>query len=202
MDKVFLTRTWNVDCSNISFENFVWQLKSTFREAVNTYHNSNYNKWLQKEYENLNNSINSKMEYWTKFANNKYKTEHGKNQFLEGKRTEVITECMKWNKGRQFDELTYFDFDVEPWENGIHGFCVITKEVLESENSLKALYEHLTNNKYFKRAKGWAFYNYPGFRPKIELIVDEETKAEMEADAKNLSDSIAKFYEGCRYWGD
>jgi len=202
MKKEFLSQTCILDCTNITFDNFVWQLKSTFRQAVHNYHNANYNKWLKNQYTRLNERIESDMQYWVKIADKKYKSERGKQKFLEDKREEVIIQSMESCKRNQFDELTYFDFDVEPLENSIHGYCIITKESLENENSLKALYEHLINNKYFKRAKGWVFYNYKGFRPQIELIVDEDVQKEMEMDKKNLSDAINNFYANCKYCGD
>ena len=74
---------------------------------------------------------------------------------------------------------------------------------------LSRCFEAVKDNRYFKKATGWKLTytasdnSYrSSFRPHIELIVDEETAAQMKKDADDLTESVREFYKGCTYWGD
>jgi hypothetical protein len=100
--------------------------------------------------------------------------------------------------------ITFFDFECEPWKNGISNCCVISKTELDEK--LPKTFEFLKDNKYFNGAIGWRL-GFDGeewchFRPQIELILPVELEIQFKNEQKKLTDDINRFYTDCRYCGD
>ena len=195
----------NLNCANMTADEFIMAMFSDMLEAE-----EKYNEMYVPEYVN---SIINYFEYCmrsarnraTKFAEKKWKTEKKRNEYIK---KELEKTRDSYNHDKYYDSLSFFDFDVNPGEMGISGDCCLSFKGL-TMNALKRCFEKVKDNKYFKKATGWKLtYECSNnsvstcFRPHIELIVDAETKAQMEKDERDLTESVRKFYEGCTYWGD
>ena len=204
----YITRTLvtrNIDCSNITAEEFVKAMFSDFLEAEEKY-NENYipewEAWKIKSFED-------RMKWAYKSASD-YAVKHWK---TERKRNEYIDKMMKkahdeYNISTYYDSLSFFDFDLEPGKNGLSGNCCISYKNL-TPKALERCFNEVKDNRYFKKATGWKFTymahedSYRScFRPHIELIVDAETEAAMKKEAADLAEDIRRFYANCTYWGD
>ena len=195
----------HIDCSNITEDEFISSMFSDLLEAQEKYDELYIPEWENNKLKNFYNQIESVRNYATKIAEKKWKTEKKRNAYIE-------REVKKARKEYKFDSfyynLSYFDFDVNPGDMGISGNCVLSYENL-TPNKLRRCFEDVKDNKYFKKAKGWALTyecsenSYrTSFRPQIKLIVDSETEAQMKHDEEVLTNAVNEFYKGCQYWGD
>lgn len=106
------------------------------------------------------------------------------------------------------DDISFFDFDVFPNENGISGSCILEPD--DDEKKMRSCFRSIKQSKYFDKAKGWEFTYETSdkvrkkysFRPQIKLILDDNTQREFDKEEKDLADDIARFYSNCRYCGD
>lgn len=195
----------NIDCSTITAENFISAMFSDFLEAEEKYNDLYIPEWEAYKVNSFFNHMEWARKRATNFAENKWKTEKKRTAYIE-------SEVAKARKDYKWDDfyysLSFFDFDVEPWRNGLSGDCSISYKEL-TPNKLQRCFDKVKDNKYFKKATGWKFTykvsensHCTCFRPHIELITDAETAAQMKKDAENLTESVRKFYEGVTYWGD
>ena len=195
----------NIDCSNITADEFISAMFSDFLEAEEKYNDLYIPEWEAAKV----NSFFSHMEWArkraTNFAEKKWKTEKKRTAYIE---SEVAKARKEYKMSDFYYELSFFDFDVEPWRNDLSGDCCISYKEL-TPNKLLRCFEKVKDNKYFKKAIGWKFTYKASensyctcFRPHIELIVDANTKAQMKKDEADLTASVNKFYENCHYWGD
>ena len=195
----------NINCSNITADEFVRTMFSDFLEAEENYNDLYIPEWEAAKVKNFFSRLEYIRKWANKIAEKKWKTEKKRTAFVEKEVTKAKNE---YKLDNFYYSLSFFDFDVNPGEMGISGDCCISYKDL-TPNKLLRCFEAVKDNKYFKKAMGWKFtYEASNnsyrtcFRPHIELIVDAETEAKMKKDAEDLTESVRKFYEGCTYWGD
>jgi len=195
----------NINCSNITAEEFIKAMFSDFLEAEEKYNDLYIPEWEAQKVKDFNNRLTSVRNRAMKIAEKKWKTEKKRNAFIEN-------EVKKFRKEYKISDfyysLSFFDFKVNPGEMGISGACSISYNDL-TPNNLRRCFETVKDNKYFKKAMGWKLTytassnSYrSSFRPHIELIVDADTATQMKKDADDLTASVNNFYKGCTYWGD
>jgi hypothetical protein len=195
----------NINCSTITAEEFISAMFSDFLEAEEKYNDLYIPEWEARKVKNFFDRLTWARQRATAFAEKKWKTEKKRTAYIE---SEVAKTCKSYKFDDFYYSLSFFDFDVNPGEMGISGDCCISYKEL-TPTKLERCFETVKNNKYFKKAIGWKFtYEATNnsyricFRPHIKLIVDAKTEAEMRKDAKDLTESIDKFYNNCTYWGD
>lgn len=194
---ISLVRREDIDCSKISEEEFIKFMTADLKEAAQLYYDKNK---VEKDEEDKK-YIERETERIKKYAESKYKREHYKQKYIET--------AIKNIKTNPFErKLEYLDFKVEPWKNSIYQDCILEPYKITDEK-LASCFKLIKDNKYFKKATGWALKYHAGentwrssFRPYIDLIVDDNTKAEMEKDEESLAKAISAFYSGSNYWGD
>ena len=195
----------NINCSNITAEEFIQAMFSDFLEAEEKYNDLYIPEWEAYKVKNFNDRMVWVRNWATKIAEKKWKTEKKRTAFIE---KEVEKARKEYKIDSFYYDLSFFDFKVNPGEMGISGDCSISYKELTPVN-LRRCYEAVKDNKYFKKATGWKLTYTAGdnsyrssFRPHIELIVDADTAAQMKKDADDLTASVNNFYKNCTYWGD
>ena len=195
----------NINCSNITENDFVKAMFSDFLEAQEKYDDLYIPEWEAWKVKNFFDKIKWTTNWAKKQAEKRWKTEKKRNAFIAQEVEKVRNE---WAPDNFYYSLSFFDFKVNPGEMGIPGDCVISYRDLTPEKLIKC-FNKVKDNKYFKKAIGWKLtYKADGdsyrsaFRPQIKLIVDPETEAQMKKDAEDLATSVNNFYKNCHYWGD
>lgn len=195
----------NIDCSNITVDEFISMMNSDLLEAQEKYNELYIPEWEAYKLRRFNESLIAIHNRAIKFAEKKWKTEKKRNAYIK-------REVNKARKEYKFDsfyyDLSFFDFKVNPGDMGISDNCILSYRDL-TPNKLRRCFENIKDNKYFKKAKGWTLTyecsenSYrTSFRPQIKLIVDSETEAQMKHDEEVLTNAVNEFYKGCQYWGD
>lgn len=190
-----------VDCSKLTEDDFVSMMTEDVKAACDA-----YNEYVKKDREESKQAyINRMVANARKFAESKWKTEKRRQLHLDDAIAKANAEVASkhWNKG-----IDSFDFKPDERENSIPEVCIIRPEKMD-ETKLRKCFNELCAGPYFKKALGWKFkyeaskngWGY-AFRPYIDMILDESTAAEREADKEHLADSIARFYSNSNYWGD
>jgi hypothetical protein len=129
-------------------------------------------------------------------AEAKYKREYYKNKYISERVEQYKANYNRYNRP---STVTYFDWDVKPWDNG----CKVFKPEMDVEDIRRVLAKDLMEgNKYVINAKGWSIVIEPHSRPYIKLHLSEQLEAEWKADEERLARSIERFYSGSNYWGD
>ena len=195
----------NVNCANLSMDEFVQMMFSDILEAE-----ENYNELYSADYvngviRNFNSYVKCYHDTAVRYAEKKWKTDKKRTQYID-KETDAARK--RYNLDAYWYGLSFFDFDVHPESNGLNGNCCLSIDSL-TFNSLRRCFEAVKDNYYFKNASGWKL-EYEAhdnnhqvcFRPFITLIMPEDVKAKYEQAEKDLTESVRKFYEGCTYWGD
>ena len=195
----------NIDCSNITPEQFISAMFSDFLEAEEKYNNLYIPEWEAYKVKNFFDRLAYTRKWAKGIAEKKWKTEKKRNEFIE---KEVEKARKEYKIDSFYNNLAFFDFDVNPGEMGISGACSISYKEL-TPTTLRRCYETVKDNKYFKQAHGWKLtYEASNnsykvcFRPHIELIVDADVEAQMKSDEEVLTNAVNEFYKGCKYWGD
>lgn len=204
----YITRTLvsrNIDCSTITREEFVKAMFSDFLEAQEKYNELYIPEWEAWKLKNFEDRMKWTRKRAVEYAEKKWKTDRKRNEYIE----KTVNEARKEYKiNNYYDDLSFFDFDVNPGKNVLSGNCCISYDKL-TPSKLEKCFEEIKDNKYFKKATGWELtyeayensYRVSG-RPEIKLIVDDETAAEMKKEAEDLAEDIRCFYKNCHYWGD
>lgn len=195
----------NIDCNNITEDEFVKAMFSDMLEAEEKYNDLYIPEWINKQIEQFNLYMNRAKNNAENFAKNKWKTEKKRTDYIN---LIVTTASATYEPSTFFERLSFFDFDVNPGDNGISGNCCLSYNNL-TFNALARCFNEIKNNKYFKQATGWKLsYEHDEkscrtlSRPQIKLIVSKEVEDQMIKDAKALGESICNFYKNCRYFGD
>ena len=131
------------------------------------------------------------------YAKKKWKREKNQDKYV----AKQMEEFDKMDQTFKFRGISYFDFDLEPWRNGIYGECILSCEVV-NENALGECYDRIKDNKYFKAGQGWILEDHKSSRPQIKLILPTKFQEQFDQDRKNLEEEIRRFYEGTTYFGD
>ena len=198
---VTLVRRENVDCANISKEDFVKFIREDINTAVEEY--AKIVKPLNDQ--KVKDSIEREIKNAISFAEKKWKTQKKRDEYVENAKKNI--ENKKWYL--EDPKRIFFDFKPDTGRMGIPVVCTLSYD--SDDKQLERCYEELVNGKYFKRGTGWAFkyesrskdkINVYSFRPYVDLLLNESDREEQKRDAKNLSDSIERFYSNSNYWGD
>lgn len=191
--KTLITRT--INCSTLSKEEFVKLMAEDLSNAVIEYDNYWKPIYEEKSKKRAEESKAYFLKRATDFANKKWKTEKKRQAYIESEMSKFVAPKM-W-----YSELSYFDFDVEPWTNSLSGNCCLHCDKVNTIQ-LERCYDTIKDNKYFKQALGWILEDHHNSRPQIKLILPIEVQEEFDNDGKKLAEDIARFYEGCTYFGD
>jgi len=180
---------------------FVKRLRADIMKAVELW-DQKYKTAYQIEMANDFSEMLPKMKAkFEKFAELHWKTENRRTEYVQIELAKWIaerTKAISTNSG--YYGITFFDIDLEPWSNGIHGSCILSVNNL-SDEKLLACWEDIKDNEYFMAADGWQFENGTG-RPQIKLHLPKELQKKFKDEEQDLSDAIANFYKGCTYFGD
>jgi len=195
----------DVNCSNISMDDFVQMMFSDILEADEKYNELYCPEYVASIVRNFESFVESHRKQAVRYAENKWKTEKKRNAYIE---QEVNKARKNFSRNKYYYNLSFFDFNVHPESNRLSGNCCLSINHL-TFNALRSCFESVKDNYYFKNALGWKL-NYEAnennhkvcFRPYIELIMPEDVKAKYEQAEKDLTESVNNFYKGCTYWGD
>ena len=204
----YITRTLvtrNIDCANITCEEFVKAMFSDFLEAEEKYNENYIPEWEAWKLKSFKDHMKWIRKRATEYAEKKWKTEKKRNEYINN----AVEKARKEYKvSTYYDSLGFFDFDLEPGKNGLSGNCCISYKGL-TPKALERCFNEVKDNRYFKKATGWKFTYESNensfrscFRPHIDLIVDAETEAAMKKEAADLAEDIRRFYANCSYPGD
>lgn len=193
-----------VDCSKISFEEFLLMITTDINSALVEYDRL-YIPWLKdarkREYEYRLNSTRSRAE---EFALRKWKTESRRQKYIDNAIQEFKD---NFKTGNNYNRLSFFDFDTDP--SKMSSTAVISVESINNKNYMHRIYDALVNSKYFTKGIGWELCYQASeksydiaFRPQIKLIVTDQVAQEMETDRQNLNKSVSEFYANTVYFGD
>ena len=199
---VTLVRREDIDCANISKEDFVKFIGEDLKTAVDEYCKiaQPINDQRKKEL------VERDVEAAIKFAEKKWKTAKKRNEYIENARKN--SEAKKW--WLDDPKRIFFDFKPDKGDMGINDVCILRGEGT-NEQQLEKCYEEVKDSKYFKKATGWAFkyesrqkdkISTYAFRPYVDLLLDESTRAEQKRDEEKLANAIQSFYSNSDYWGD
>ena len=196
--EVLVTR--NVDCKNLSKDEFVNMMLTDTAQAKKNYDDAHYNKELESHYKYIEEKIERDKLRAIEYACKKWKTEKKRNEYVN----KMMVESEKESKNIRFwyNGITFFDFDFNPGDNGISGNCVVSidKDVATVTRALECCFDEIKDNKYFKEALGWKLLS--SSRPYVELILPEEFEKMFHDEEEALCESIRKFYANTYYFGD
>lgn len=188
--------TRSTKCSDLTPETFAKYMMEDMVEAKKQYDNI----WYDAEYalylKNLENAKSWAIKVATKYAEKHWKTEKKRNEYIQ----KYLEKNLKHYEFK-YHSISYFDFDVRPWDNGISGNCILSYDNMTKEAMIRCFNE-IKDNKYFKGATGWVLEDNYRSRPQIKLILDDKLAKEFKEDKENLAKAIADFYRGCTYFGD
>ena len=194
-----LVRHENLDLSSLSEEDFIKYMLEDFNQAVEEY--SKICKPLNDK--RIADNIEREIKQAIKFAEKKWKTQKKRDEYIENIRKNAQEK--KWYL--EDPKRIFFDLKPDKGNMGIRQECIIDSK--SNEKTLKIAYEEMQKSKYFKKGTGWAFkYDAYGkdkaysFRPYIDILLDENDRAEQKRDEENLSNAISDFYANTNYWGD
>ena len=198
---VTLVRRENINCASLTEEEFVKIMGDDLKSAINEY--VEIVKPLNEKAKQRH--IEYKIKTATKYAEKKWKTQKKRDEYIENIRKNAESEGWYMSDPKRI----FFDFDVDKGSQGISSVCILKNET--DEKQLKQCFEEVKNNRYFKKATGWAFKYESNskeemstycFRPYVDLLLDETTRAEQKRDEENLTQAIQNFYANSNYWGD
>lgn len=198
---VTLVRREDVDCSTISKEEFIKLMGEDLHNAIEEY--GKIIKPLNDE--RLKQYIENDIKQAERFAEKKWKSQKKRDEYIENARKN--TESKKY----YLDDYKriFFDFKPDKGDMGISYDCIL--DIKTDDNQLSKCFDKIKDSKYFKKATGWVFkyesnskdkIGYYSFRPYIDLLLDENSKAEQKRDAEQLAKSVQDFYTNSNYWGD
>lgn len=194
MDTAILITRENIVCSELTKEQFVNMMSEDLTNAL--HEDVRIFKPIAEAqfYHNQEQHLEYVEKRAREFAAKRWKTDKRRDQYV----LDVLSKEKR--NVFEFRPVSYFDFDVEPWKNGISGCCIL--HPCETVENLERCFEYIKDNVYFKAAKGWQLIDHRSFRPEIKLILDEEMETKYKNDERGLSEAIARFYADSNYWGD
>lgn len=199
---VTLVRRENVDCANISKEDFVKFMAEDLKTAVDEYAKICKPINDQRKKDLIERDVKAAI----KFAEKKWKTQKKRDEYVENARKNA--EAKKWYLDDP--KRIFFDFKPDKGKMGIPEVCILRGEGTD-DKQLERCYDELQDSKYFKKGTGWAFkyeshakdkISTYAFRPYVDLLLDESDRAEQKRDEENLTKAIDAFYAHSNYWGD
>ncbi len=191
--KVLVTR--NIDCSNLTLDEFVNFMSEDLESAVKAYDEYWLPIYEERHKKYMEGYRKSVLRVSTQYAENKWKTEKKRKEYIDKKMSEIE------DKSFFYPHLTFFDIDLNPGDNGISDDCILKCNEI-NKNTIGRCFNKIKDNKYFLKATGWILEDHHGFRPQIRLILPDEVQNEFDKERKDLEDAICRFYSGTTYFGD
>ena len=200
MKAVFVTREFGKSGAELTKDEFIQMLIedfSTARVEYRKYSDIKAEETYQKDCEQHKNRREQRIQKIIDDSFKRYKREFYRLRWVESEMKKVPSEVLERHPYSHFGhDLDSIKWDMKPWENG----CRIFNVVIDLEERLGNFYEECIKNKYFSNCTGWSIVE--DFSTEIKFHLSEQMQEEWRADEKRLADDIARFYEGCRYWGD
>lgn len=197
MKATFVIREFGKTGAELTKEEFIQMMKEDIESAK-----VEYRKWSDKTAEEkyiADSKVyaerrDQKIKDIIDFSFKKYKKEYYRLRWVEQEIAKLPEHLAKgyYHEGR---DLTDLRWDIEPWSNSSR---YISIERLDRE--LEYLYNSAIKNRYFQQATGWNIVE--DFNTEFKLHLSDELQEEWKADEHKLAENIARFYEGCTYWGD
>ena len=203
MKKVFITREFNKIASEITKEEFIQMMlediesaKIAFRKwsdeiAEATYQRDN-EEYIVKRAEKIEKIIADSYKL--------YKREYYRLRWVESEIAKLPEVLIAKSYRHEGHDLTSIVWDIKPWDNGC---SLIMSDHIEDTllYTLGHLYKEAIKNKYFLQCSGWSIVESLS-TAEFKLHLSPELQEQWKADEHSLAESIARFYEGCTYWGD
>lgn len=200
MKAVFVTREFDKSGAELTKDEFIQMLIedfSTARVEYRKYSDIKAEETYQKDCEQHKNRREQRIQKIIDDSFKRYKREFYRLRWVESEMKKVPSEVLERHPYSHFGhDLDSIKWDMKPCENG----CRIFNVVIDLEERLGNFYEECIKNKYFSNCTGWSIVE--DFSTEIKFHLSEQMQEEWRADEKRLADDIARFYEGCRYWGD
>jgi len=203
-----------VNTANLTNDEFISAIKADLKEANSAYKAlliPSLVEWRTKSNEQY---VERMTRVAKEYAVKMWKTEKRRAQYIE-KEVALAKERAESSLKSLYSEIErglydlFFDFQPEPG-NSIPGVCILKED--SSDMQLERCFEILRETEWWKKASGWVL-KYEcgkdsvrsGFRPWIELILDEETQKRRDAQQKSIDDEIMAYYANKKsgeYCGD
>ena len=210
MKKVFVTRIFNKNASEITREEFVAMMRADVEVAI-----AKFRTWSaivnDKKYQEDNEAYKirraEKVERIIAESYKKYKRESYRLRYVD-REIASLPENLIRNCAYDGRELGSVKWDIKPWSNGctlimwgsnLWGINEYDAEYLE--RYVSGLYDEAIKNEYFLNSTGWSIVESLS-SAEFKLHLSDEMEAKWKADEHKLAENIASFYEGCTYWGD
>ena len=201
MKAVFVTREFGKTGAELTREEFIKMMMEDFdvaRVEYRKYSDIKAEETYQKDCEYHKKCREQRIQKIIDDSFKKYKREYYRLRWVDSELKKVPSEVIERRPYVHFGhDLDSIKWDIKPWENGCSIFSVRPDGI---ESRLGNLYDSSIENKYFKNCTGWSIVE--DFSTEIKFHLSEQMQEEWRADEKRLADDIARFYEGCRYWGD
>ena len=203
MKKVFITREFDKSASEITKEEFIQMMlediesaKIAFRKWTDEIAKATY----QKDNEEYIIKRAEKIEKIIADSYKLYKREFYRLRWVEkeiAKLPEVLVVQSYRHEGR---DLTSICWDIKPWDNSCSR--IMSDHIKDTMlYTLGHLYNDAIKNKYFVQCSGWSIVGDPS-SAEFKLHLSADLQEQWTADEHKLAENIARFYEGCTYWGD
>ena len=198
METTFVTREFVKNPADITREEFVKMAIEDIEKAKSAYKiwsdekaEQRYKEDCQRHAERREQKIQDIIDASYK----KYKKEYYRQRWVMQEVAKIPKTLTRgyWHTGK---ELTAVRWDYKPWANSV----ALINLNINIESVIGRIYNELITNKYFLNCTGWSIVE--GLSPEFKFHLSEELMKEWKADENNLSDAIARFYEGSNYWGD
>ena len=202
MKKVFVTRKFNKNASEITRDEFIAMMRADIEATI-----AKFRTWSaivnDKKYQEDNEAYKirraEKIERIISESYKKYKREYYRLRYVD-REIALIPENLIRNSIYDDCELSSISWDIKPWSNGC---SLIMSDHIEDTllYTLGHLYKEAIKNKYFLQCTGWSIVESLS-TAEFKLHLSPELQEQWKADEHKLAESIARFYEGCTYWGD
>ena len=202
MKKVFVTRKFNKNASEITRDEFISMMRADIEATI-----AKFRTWTaivgDKKYQEDNEAYKirraEKVEQIISESYKKYKREFYRLRYVE-REIASLPENLIRNSIYDGRELGSISWDIKPWSNGC---SLIMSDHIEDTllYTLGHLYKEAIKNKYFLQCSGWSIVESLS-SAEFKLHLSAELQEQWKADEHKLAESISRFYEGCTYWGD
>lgn len=202
MKKVFVTRKFNKNASEITRDEFIAMMRADIEATI-----AKFRTWSaivnDKKYQEDNEAYKirraEKVEQIISESYKKYKREFYRLRYVD-REIAKLPENLIRNSIYDGRELGSISWDIKPWSNGC---SLIMSDHIEDTllYTLGHLYKEAIKNKYFLQCSGWSIVESLS-TAEFKLHLSPELQEQWKADEHKLAESIARFYEGCTYWGD
>lgn len=194
MKTAILVTRENIVCSELTKEQFVAMMMEDLKKAP-IKSEEIFRPELEAEfYRNQEQHLEYAEKRAREFACKKWKTDKRREQYV----MEVLSKEKR--NVFEFRPVSYFDFKLNPFSNGISDNCIL--RVNTTEEKLGRCFDEIKNNKYWVTATGWQLIEERSFRSQIKLIMPDEMNEMYRKEEEGLANAIANFYAGSNYWGD